>query len=149
MNVKNFGLAVLFAAFAVGCSFKSARIPSAPIPFAEADYSVMGKTKAETCGAYIFGIDWGHLFSNQGASIPIAAGGIGLPFIKNGNMEERRAMFMALEKMPKATHLLDPRFEGTVKGLIIGGRPIFGERCATVHARGVRIEEKPFSRLND
>jgi len=148
MSIKNLGIAVLFSTIAAGCSFKSARIPSAAIPFAEADYQVMGKTKAETCSSYILGIDWGHLFSNQAATIPVAAGGFSLPFVGGGNSEERRAMYMALEKMPKATHLLDPRFEGSVKGLVLG-RPIFGERCATVHAHGVRIEEKPFSRLND
>lgn len=148
MNVKNIGLALAITVFAAACSFKNARIPTAAIPFAEADYSVMGKTKAETCGAYIFGIDWGHLFTNQGASLPVV--GPAIPFISGtGNREQRRALFMALEKMPKATHLLEPRFEGSVKGLIIAGTPIFGERCATVHARGVRVDEKPFSRLND
>ncbi|MEO0606226.1 MAG: hypothetical protein AAF211_32655, partial [Myxococcota bacterium] len=147
--VKNIGMAIVFATLASACSFKNARIPTAQIPFAEADYKVMGKTKAETCGAYIFGIDWGHLFTNQAATLPVAGGLIPLPFIGGGNREERRAMFMALEKMPKATHLLEPRFEGSTKGLIIGGLPLFGERCATVHARGVRVEETPFSRLND
>ncbi len=148
MNIKHIGLALIFTAFASACTFKNARIPTAAIPFAEADYKVMGKTKAETCGAYIFGIDWGHLFSNQSAVAPVSGVPI-LPFIGGTNREQRRAMFMALEKMPKATHLLEPRFEGSVKGLILGGLPIFGERCATVHARGVRVEETPFSRLND
>lgn len=148
MNLKKIGLALVVATLASACTLKSARIPTAAIPFAEADYQVLGKTKAETCSAYILGIDWGHLFSNQSANVPIA-GGLPIPILGGGTPEERRAMFMALEKMPKATHLLEPRFEGSAKGLLMGRRPIFGERCATVHAHGVQIAEKPFSRLND
>ncbi|MEN0067094.1 MAG: hypothetical protein AAGA48_33495, partial [Myxococcota bacterium] len=146
MNFKNVGLAIVFAAFAGACSFKSAKIPTAPIPFAEADYTVMGKTKAETCGAYIFGIDFGHLFTNQGAALPSALPAIPFLPVPAGNREERRALYMALEKMPKATHLLSPRTEGSFKGLGTVGVPVFGERCATVHARGVKVAERPFSR---
>lgn len=154
MNIRTILFGFVLAGLS-GCALKGAKVPGAHIPFAEADYTVMGKTTADTCGTYIFGIDWGHLFTNQGAyrSAPEAVGAFGLPFslpfLSGASPEERRAMYLALEMIPDATHLLEPRVETTVTGLSPYGVPLFGKRCATVHARGVKIGDKAFSRLND
>lgn len=153
MNFRMITMALVVAGLSA-CSFKGGRVPGAGIPFAEADYKVMGKTTADTCGTYIFGIDFGHLFTNQGAyrSAPESGGGLfsfAIPFISGGTPEEARATYLALEMIPDATHLLEPRVETTFSGVGNTLLPLFGKRCATVHARGVQVQEKPFSRLND
>lgn len=133
-----------------GCALKGAKIPGAPIPWADAGYTIMGKTTEEACGAYIFGIDFGHLFANQAASVTAASGGEGgigailamLP-VGGGSKEEARALYHALDKIPEATHLLDIRAESSFTGIGTLGFPAFGQRCATVHARGVKIDERP------
>lgn len=132
-----------------GCSFKNHSIPGAAPEFAKADYTVLGKTNHEECGTYILGIDWGHLLSNQsgGRMAPeSSAGGIAaiLGSLMGGSREESRAMYHALDKMPEATHLLAHRTHTTSTGLVIAGTPFFGQRCAAVEARGVKIGDKPF-----
>ena len=151
MNIRNAALAIVVATGMVGCSFKGAGVPNAPIPFAEADYQVMGKTTADACGGYVFGIDWVHLFGDERASVKASSSvlPISLPLPYGTTPEEARALYLALELMPDATHLLEPRVETSFKGLGWDFLPLFGKRCATVHARGVKIGEKAFSRLND
>ncbi len=142
-------LLALGAAFGLSaCSLKHATVPGAPIPFASADYTVLGNTNAEECGTYILGIDFSHLFSNQSATItggtstdPISAI-LGL-LLGPTSPEASRALYMALEKIPEATHLLAPRVHETVSGIPLGPFVLFGQRCATVDARGVVIGEKP------
>lgn len=130
------------------CSFKSHTIPGAAPEFAKADYTVLGKTNHEECGTYILGIDFGHLLSNQsGGRLAPENGGGGIfaligGFI-GGSPEESRAMYHALDKMPEATHLLAHRTHTTTTGLVLGGLPFFGQRCAAVEARGVKIGDKP------
>jgi len=139
-------LAVAALATLTGCSLKGARAPQAPIPFADAGYTVMGQTTEEACGTYIF-IDWGHLFANQKASLAApASGGFSMPsipFVGGAIPEEKRALYHALDKIPDATHVLDIRMESTTTGFAPMGWPVFGQRCATVHARGVKIDERP------
>lgn len=140
---------ILLAAAALaalsGCSLKGARAPQAPIPFADAGFTVMGQTTEEACGTYIF-IDWGHLFANQKASLAMpSTGGFSLPALPIGGPtpEEKRALYHALDKIPDATHVLDVRAETHTTGFAPMGYPVFGQRCATVHARGVKIDERP------
>jgi hypothetical protein len=127
-----------------GCTYKYHTVPEAAPEFAKADYRVLGKTNHEECGTYILAIDFGHLFANQRgtrlSNSPIA----GIPFIGGGGSpEEARALYHALDKMPEATHLLAHRTHTTSTGLVFFGTPIFGQRCAAVEARGVKIGEKP------
>lgn len=156
--MKRFLFAIAaIAAVGTGCALKGATIPGAPIPFAKADYTVLGATNAEECGAYILGIDFGHLFKNEGAAIMPGNygldGAIGMQagFVQTGAMtaEGRRALYVAMEKMPEATHLLAPRVTMETTGIPIGpvpgARPLFGKRCATVEAHGVKIGDKPTS----
>ncbi|MCB9690561.1 MAG: hypothetical protein H6736_01980 [Alphaproteobacteria bacterium] len=130
-----------------GCSYKYHTIPGAAPEFAKADYRVLGKTNHEECGTYILGIDWGHLLTNQagGRLAPENGGGIGaiLGSLLGGSPEESRALYHALDKMPEATHLLAHRTHTTATGLVFFGQPLFGQRCAAVEARGVKIQEKP------
>ncbi|NOY26179.1 MAG: lipoprotein [Oligoflexia bacterium] len=139
---------ILIAAAALtaltGCSLKGAHAPQAAIPFADAGFTVMGQTTEEACGTYIF-IDWGHLFANQSATLSAPTGGFSLsalPIVGPGP-EEKRALYHALDKIPDATHVLDVRAESKTTGFAPFGWPVFGSRCATVHARGVKIDERP------
>ncbi|MEB3223402.1 MAG: hypothetical protein VKS61_15105 [Candidatus Sericytochromatia bacterium] len=129
-----------------GCALKGARAPQAPIPFADAGFTVMGQTTEEACGTYVFAIDFGHLFANQSASLAMpSTGGFRLPALPIGGptREEKRALYHALDKIPDATHVLDVRAETQTTGFAPFGIPVFGQRCATVHARGVKIDERP------
>jgi hypothetical protein len=146
-------LLVAVASFGLsGCAFKSAAIPGANIPFASADYKVMGKTTAESCGAYVFMLDFAHLLASKdggvsaGSSDPLSALLGALPI--GGSPETSRALYKALNKMPEATHLLDIRTEGSFTGIGTMGLPLFGERCSTVHARGVKIKNAPVPNAN-
>jgi hypothetical protein len=138
------------AAFSVttGCARRGASIPGAAIPFAKADYTVLGNTNAEECGSYILNIDFGHLFNDQSASVGVAAADpfsavLGLIGGVVGPKETGRALYTALEKIPEATHLLAPRVHTTQSGIWLGPLMIFGQRCATVDARGVVIGDRP------
>jgi hypothetical protein len=128
-----------------GCTYKQHAIPTMNPEPAKADYTVLGKTNHEECGTYIFSIDWKHLFRNQSAKATAANWSHRGPHSMNLNPESSRALYHALDKMPEATHLLASRVHTTGSGLLIGTRPLFGERCASVEARGVRIGEKPLA----
>ena len=128
-----------------GCTYKQHAIPTMNPEPAKADYTVLGKTNHEECGTYIFGIDWKHLFQNQTAKARAANWSHGGPYNTLMNRDASRALYHALDKMPEATHLLASRVHSTASGLSVGLQPIFGERCATVEARGVRIGDKPLA----
>jgi uncharacterized protein YceK len=137
-------LLALTAVALSGCALKTADIPGADIPFAKAGYTVLGETTEESCGNYILGIDFGHLFSDQGGSVKSAdALPIPIPIPFGSSPEGSRALYAALEKIPEATHLLDTRSETASSGILLAGHPIFGQRCTTVHAWGVKIDERP------
>ncbi len=143
--MRNTLLAVLALSLS-GCAMKTADIPGAHIPFAKAGYTVMGETTEEACGAYIIGIDFGHLFANEGSNIKGGASSLPFPLplpTLGGTKESSRALYHALDKIPEATHLLDTRVESTFTGVGTVSVPLFGQRCSTVHARGVKIDERP------
>lgn len=138
---------VLFTALAViglsGCAMKGSRIPAANIMFAKADYTVMGETTEEACGTYIIGIDFAHLFKNEGNAPPMSIMGLIMNGVPAGGKEESRALYHAMAKIPEATHLLDIRTEAEFNGVGLLAFPLFGQRCARVHARGVKIGSRP------
>jgi hypothetical protein len=145
-------LMVLALALLPACSLKTRTIPDAPLPFASVDYTVLGSTTADSCGTYILAIDFGHLFSTtKGGTSTSGSGSSSSPISAilgavMGGMgpEESRALYDALEKMPEATNLYAPRIETEASGVgIIMGRPIFGQRCATVEAHGVKLGSGP------
>lgn len=145
---------LLFVAAALvlgGCSYKNHNAPGFGARFASVDYSVLGETSAEACGTYVFAIDWGHLFvdkagavSGGGASDPLSAI-LALVGVGGGTPEEQRALYEALDKMPEATNLAAYRSHVTDDGLTFGkfGPPIFGRRCATIVAHGVKMGKGP------
>ena len=129
-------LLLLIPILATGCSLKTHSIPGADIPFAEANYTVMGKVSHEECGTYTFGLDIVHLFDDQQASGG-AASSLPIPIpIPTGSPEQERALYGALEKMPEATHLLSPRVQTETSGISLGPIILFGKRCSTIYARG-------------
>jgi hypothetical protein len=153
--MNRLALAAVALLVTTGCALKGSSVPGASIDFAKADYTVLGATNAEECGTYILGIDWGHLFKNEGAMIApgsftmTGTAGLGAAGVHNALLapEGRRALYMSLEKMPDATHLLAPRVNVEIKGVPLGPSPyaplLFGQRCATVEARGVKIGDRP------
>lgn len=129
------------------CNLKSQTIPGFAPRFASADYQVLARTNHEECGTYVF-IDWGHLFKNESASVSASAsnplGAIlgALPFT-SGPQETKRALYHALERIPEATHLLEPRVHTSWEGIALAPFLMFGTRCSTVEAHGVRIGDRP------
>jgi hypothetical protein len=121
----------------LGCSKKSRYIPGAKIPLASADYVILGSTSAESCGTYVLGLDFKHLFTSQASTYTAGAN------ILWGNAEARRALYEALGRIPDATHLMAPRMSSSFNGVGTTSLPLFGQRCSTVEARGVRVGERP------
>ncbi|HNC94740.1 MAG TPA: hypothetical protein PKY30_04765 [Myxococcota bacterium] len=137
-----------------GCNLKYWTVPGAPLPFASVNYSVMGSTSAEACGTYIFAIDWGHLFTDQqgsigggGAADPLSAI-LGMLPIGGPSPEAARALYDAIEKMPEATNIYAPKVHEHVTGFSPFGTPVFGKRCATVEAHGVKLGTGPVPNAN-
>ena len=146
-------LFLLAAIGAAGCNLKSHSIPSSDFRMANADYTILGATSAEACGTYIFGIDWGHLFTDsQGNSAASAADPLAslLGMISGGGLsaEAGRALYDAIEKMPEATNLYAPKVHTTVTGISPWGTPFFGQRCASVEAHGVKLGRGPVPNAN-
>jgi len=115
---------------------------------------VMGSTSAEACGTYIFAIDWGHLFTDQqgsigggGAADPLSAI-LGMLPIGGPSPEAARALYDAIEKMPEATNIYAPKVHEHVTGFSPFGQPVFGKRCATVEAHGVKLGTGPVPNAN-
>jgi hypothetical protein len=152
--MKNLLLALAAMATLAGCNLKSHTFPGAPLPFASVDYDVLGATSAEACGTYIFGIDFGHLFTDNQGAAGAAAGGdplsaiLGLLPIGGPSPEAGRALYDAMEKMPEATNLYSPKIHETVTGISPFGMPLFGQRCAEVEARGVKLGKGPVPNAN-
>ena len=151
--MSRLSVALVAAMLLPGCAIKTRAIPEAPVPFASINYTVLGATSAESCGNYILGIDFGHLFSTQAGHTSAAASANPLSAIVGllpigGGPEESRALYDALEKMPEATHLLSPRSSSEAHGLLLFGFPFFGERCATVEAHGVKVGTGPVPNAN-
>ena len=153
--MKNIVLALAAFATLAGCNFKHHSFPGAPLPFASVDYDVLGATSAEACGTYIFGIDFGHLFVDQQGGASGGGGGgdalsmiIGLVAGSGTSPEAGRALYDAMEKMPEATNLYAPKIHETVTGIAPYSMPIFGQRCAEVEARGVKLGKGPVPNAN-
>jgi hypothetical protein len=142
-------LLLLLLVLAPGCALKTRTAPDAPLPFASVNYTILGETTAESCGTYVFGFDFPHMFNGTAGSTSAAAGGnplgaiLGALPIGGMGAEESRALYDALEKMPEATNLYAPRTESEASGILLFGKPIFGKRCAKVTAHGVKLGTGP------
>jgi len=120
------------------CTIKNATIPGADIPFAEADFKILGVTSAESCGTYFAGINPATLVNNQSGDVS----GLdveGTLVFGSLSSESRDAIFSALGKMPSATHLLSPRIKTVTTGWVMGPFIMLGKRCAEVTAWGVKL----------
>jgi len=127
--------------FAGSCSFTKTDALNADIPFAKASYKLDGEVTEESCGVYIFFINFANLFGSDAASVQAGGGGLDalLGFLSGATPEEGEALYNALEKMPGATHLLKPRVKNTFTGVGNLMLPMFGERCAEVKAHAVTM----------
>jgi hypothetical protein len=124
---------------ALGCSHTNATIPDAGIPFARASYKLAGQTSEEECGTYILGLNFGSLFATETGTRTAGGGGILGLFSGGGTLEEQEAIYKALEKIPEATHLLEPRVKNSFVGIGYVSLPFFGKRCATVKSHAVTM----------
>lgn len=148
--------AILAAAVLLsGCSYKNHNAPRFDARFASVDYSVLGETSAEACGTYVFGIDFGHLFTDKAGNATYGAADpwlliLGIVGFWGPTPEEARALYEALDKMPEATNLAEHRSHVTNDGLTFlkFGPPIFGRRCATIVAHGVKMGKGPVPNAN-
>jgi hypothetical protein len=143
------------ALLTVGCNVKKHGVPAGMTqPLDKIDWTILGATNHEECGTYILAIDWAHLFANQSFDAGDPPPVVGAPFGLAGiiavmsvgryNPDESRALYHAADKMPDATHLIAPRVHSTSSGILLpGGLPLFGERCASVEARGLKVGTKP------
>ncbi|GDX78672.1 hypothetical protein LBMAG42_04830 [Deltaproteobacteria bacterium] len=153
--MKKFAL-IAAALLLAGCSYKNHNSPGFGARFASVDYTVLGETSAEACGTYVFAIDFGHLFVDKaGATSGGGSGGDPISallgaLLGGGTAEEARALYEALDKMPEATNLAAYRSHVTNDGLTAGkfGPPIFGRRCATIVAHGVKMGKGPVPNAN-
>ena len=136
----------------VGCAASHEVVPTASIPFAEADYELGDSTSAEVCSAYILMIAWGKIFGRDTAFHSVPSAGPSIPFVGGlmvfggASPEAEEAMYVALEKMPGATHLLAPRVKTTFVGVGTTTVPLFGERCGRVEAKSVTIGPPRYDR---
>lgn len=128
------------ALVASGCASRVQQVPPFRPDWEPAGWEVVGRTNHEECGLYVLFIDWIHLFSNRRARV---TGAFGIPVLApQFGPEESRALYEALAKMPEATHLLAHRTHVQTQGVVLFGRPMFGERCAAVDARAVRMADR-------
>jgi hypothetical protein len=145
---------LLAAVLLSGCNLKYHAFPGATpgtpgFRFASVDYQIMGATTAEACGTYIIGIDFGHLFVDQEGSASGGGGGspidaiLAMAGVGGADAEVKRATYDALEKMPEASHLIPIKVHETVTGIAPFGFPLFGQRCAEIEARGLKIGRGP------
>ena len=61
--------------FAGSCSFTKTDALNADIPFAKASYKLDGEVTEESCGVYIFFINFANLFGSDAASVQAGGGG--------------------------------------------------------------------------
>jgi hypothetical protein len=132
----------LFAMVGTGCSFNHANVPNAPIEFAASDYELGDKVSQETCNTYILGINFAGLFGSDTATVPSPASALPIPLPGSGAAPEvTEAMYMAVQKMPNATHVVQPRTHVSMSGLTLGSAfPIFGKRCGKVEAHSATVK---------
>ncbi len=119
-------IAVLVAAigFISGCTSMSndTRIISPQgIRLVPIDYTVIGDTAAEDTRTYILGVDFAHIFSDVlAANVDenTGRGFLSTLLASKEDMAKRGALYKALEKIPQADRLLEPRWTVEVKDML-------------------------------
>ncbi len=99
------------------------------LDLAKADYTIGNNTVGKACKTRLFGVIWSDLMESNQGYLP------GYWF----NHVASAAVYDALNKIPDATYVVEPRFEVTSTGLF----PLFGEQCVTVRARAVTLGNGP------
>ena len=108
-------------ALVVSCTTSSNHmrvIPTQGLRLVPIDYTVIGDTAAEASRTSIFFIDFEHLFSDQYAQHISEESA---PFFDSIEvMAKRAALYKALQKVPQADRLIEPRWTVKVNNFIIG-----------------------------
>lgn len=117
-HLRHLVLVALAAGFLIGCATANREIPVLRLPPVPVDYEVIGDTTAEDVRTAIFLIDFEHLFSDiktGSVSASASAAGNALEAFREflGNLEtsaKKAAVHKAVEKIPEADALLEPRY---------------------------------------
>ena len=120
-------MAVIVAAagFMVGCTSMSKDtrvIATQGVRLVPVDYEVIGDTAAQDTRTYILGIDFAHLFNDELAANIDENTDKGLMYKLLAPKEDKAkcgALYKALEKVPQADRLLEPRWSVEVKDFIV------------------------------
>ncbi len=116
--------AFAFLSFMIGCTSmsKDTRIIAAQgLRLVPMDYDVIGDTAAEETRTYILGIDFAHIFSDEMAASVEEDTNIGFIYTLMAPPEDkvkRGAMYKALEKVPQADRILEPRWTVEVNDML-------------------------------
>ena len=124
---KSILVLVVFAAasLVIGCTSMSKDtrvIATQGVRLVPIDYEVIGDTAAQDTRTYILGVDFAHLFNDEMAASVEENTDQGLLNKLLGPIEEkskRGAMYKALEKLPQADRILEPRWTVEVKDFIV------------------------------
>ena len=133
----------IVSSFVFGCSTRNTAAPGSGIsgqlePF---EKEITGWLTAEHCSTYIFGLRIPDERPSEppGKRVGYLSGSIVIGSAVP-NRDASDALFQAIHKDLRATHLVGPRFDVHSTGFpLFGTYPIFGQRCATVRALGVSI----------
>jgi len=106
------------------------------------NHEVLDWAESTVCSTYFFNLRFRADRAKDGATG--ARVGIVSPGSVLGgqapDVDSADALYGALVQFDDASFILNPRYEVDTSGFIlIGTRPVFGRRCATVSTRGVRV----------
>ena len=106
------------------------------------NHQVLDWAESTVCSTYFFNLRFRADRAKDGATG--ARVGIVSPGSVLGgqapDVDSADALYGALVQFDDASFILNPRYEVDTSGFIlIGTRPVFGRRCATVSTRGVRV----------
>ena len=135
--MKKLLMVLLAGGLVFGCASTHESVPTAGIPFADAEYDISGDTAGEECANSIIGLYWGYLFTSDSGTMR-SAGGMGLPIPSFGPFvsgPRSVALRKAMDKVPNATHATAIRANTEKKGIPF----IFMNHCEKVHTRGVTM----------
>jgi len=114
-------LLILSAAIFSSCTSMSNDIkviPTQGLRLVPIDFTVIGDTTAEESRTEMFMVDWAHLFNDQGARH--VSEETSAPFFESLELKAKRAaLYKALQKVPQADRLIEPRWTVKVQNMIL------------------------------
>jgi hypothetical protein len=112
------------ACFIAGCNSMSKDtriIATQGLRLVPMDYELIGDTAAEETRIYILGFDFAHLFTDELATYieEDKTGSFSSLFSATESTAKRGALYKALEKVPQADRLLEPRWTVQINDYIV------------------------------